>query len=162
MGTNLRNLEEIFHYHSYPGNKSTRKLTVRKLTVKCFFLICLIVFLPDAKLPQLHKVKLDFQLSSVQFSLSVVSDSLRPHESQHARPPPVHHQLPEFTQIHVHRVSDAIQPSHPLSSPSPSALIPPSVRLFSNESTLCDPMDCSTLCFPVLHYLPEFAHIHAH
>ena len=34
---------------------------------------------------------------------------------------PVHHQLPEFTQTHVHRDSDAIQPSHPLSSPSPSA-----------------------------------------
>ena len=34
--------------------------------------------------------------------------------------PPVHHQLPEFTQTHVHRVGDAIQPSHPLSSPSPS------------------------------------------
>ena len=34
---------------------------------------------------------------------------------------PVHHQLPEFTQTHVHRVSDAIQPSHPLASPSPSA-----------------------------------------
>ena len=34
---------------------------------------------------------------------------------------PVHHQLPEFTQTHVHRVDDAIQPSHPLSSPSPSA-----------------------------------------
>ena len=34
---------------------------------------------------------------------------------------PVHHQLPEFTQIHVHRLSDAIQPSHPLSSPSPPA-----------------------------------------
>ena len=32
---------------------------------------------------------------------------------------PVHHQLPEFTQTQVHRVSDAIQPSHPLSSPSP-------------------------------------------
>ena len=32
---------------------------------------------------------------------------------------PVHHQLPEFTQTHVHPVSDAIQPSHPLSSPSP-------------------------------------------
>ena len=32
---------------------------------------------------------------------------------------PVHHQLPEFTQTHVHRVSDAIQPSHPLSYPSP-------------------------------------------
>ena len=34
---------------------------------------------------------------------------------------PVHHQLPEFTQTHVHRVSDATQPSHPLSSPSPPA-----------------------------------------
>ena len=34
---------------------------------------------------------------------------------------PVHHQLPEFTQTHGHRVRDAIQPSHPLSSPSPSA-----------------------------------------
>ena len=34
---------------------------------------------------------------------------------------PVHHQLPEYTQTHVHRVSDAIQPSHPLSSPSPPA-----------------------------------------
>ena len=57
---------------------------------------------------------------SVQFSRSVVSDSLRPHELQHARPP-VYHQLPEFTQIHVHRVRDAIQPSHPLLSPSPPA-----------------------------------------
>ena len=35
---------------------------------------------------------------------------------------PVNHQLPESTQIHVHRVGDAIQPSHPLSSPSPPAL----------------------------------------
>ena len=34
---------------------------------------------------------------------------------------PVHHQLPEFTQTHVHRVSGAIQPSHPLLSPSPPA-----------------------------------------
>ena len=34
---------------------------------------------------------------------------------------PIHHQLPEFTQTHIHRVSDAIQPSHPLSSPSPPA-----------------------------------------
>ena len=37
---------------------------------------------------------------------------------------PVHHQLPEFTKTHVHRVSDAIQPSHPRSSPSPPALNP--------------------------------------
>ena len=37
---------------------------------------------------------------------------------------PVHHQIPEFTQTHVHRVSDAIQPSHPLLSPSPPAPYP--------------------------------------
>ena len=49
---------------------------------------------------------------------------------------PVHHQLPEFTQTHVHQVRDAIQPSYPLSSPFPPAAIPPSIRVFSNESTL--------------------------
>ena len=43
----------------------------------------------------------------VQFSRSVVANSSRPHRLQHARPP-VHHQLPEFTQIHVHWVGDAI------------------------------------------------------
>ena len=51
---------------------------------------------------------------------------------------PVHHQLPEFTQTHVHRVSDAIQPSHPLSS-HPLLLLPslfPSIRVFSNKSAL--------------------------
>ena len=49
---------------------------------------------------------------------------------------PVHHQLPEFTQTHVHPVSDAIQPSHPLSSPSPPAPNPSQHQGFSNESTL--------------------------
>ena len=49
---------------------------------------------------------------------------------------PVHHHLPEFTQTHVHQVSDAIQPSHPLSSPLLLPPIPPSIRVFSNESTL--------------------------
>ena len=48
---------------------------------------------------------------------------------------PVHHQLLELTQTHVHQVSDAIQPSHPLSSPSPASLFP-SIRVFSNESVL--------------------------
>ena len=49
---------------------------------------------------------------------------------------PVHHQLPEFTQTHVHRVSDAIQPSHPLLSSSPLPPIPPRIRVFFNESSL--------------------------
>ena len=48
---------------------------------------------------------------------------------------PVHHQLLEFTQTHVHLVGDAIQPSHPLSSASPPAPVSPSIRVFSNEST---------------------------
>ena len=63
---------------------------------------------------------------SVQFSSvaqSVVSDSLQPHELQHARPP-CPSPTPEFTQTHVHQVGDAIQPSHPLSSPSPPASSP--------------------------------------
>ena len=47
---------------------------------------------------------------------------------------PVHHRLPEFTQTHVHRVGDAIQPSHPLSSPFLLPPIPPSIRVISNES----------------------------
>ena len=58
--------------------------------------------------------------SSAQICRSVMSDSLRPHELQHARPP-CPHQLLELTQTHDHRVSDAIQPSPPLLSPSPPA-----------------------------------------
>ena len=55
--------------------------------------------------------------ASVQFSSVAQScPTLRPHESQHARPPCP--SLPEFTQTHVHWVGDAIRPSHPLSSPS--------------------------------------------
>ena len=55
--------------------------------------------------------------ASVQFSRLVVSNSLQPHELQ----PPCPSPTPEFTQTQTHRVSDAIQPSHPLSSPSPPA-----------------------------------------
>ena len=49
---------------------------------------------------------------------------------------PVHHQLPKFTQTQVHWVCDAIQPSHPLLSPSPPAFNFPRIRVFSNESIL--------------------------
>ena len=48
----------------------------------------------------------------------------------------VYHQLPELTQTHVHRVSEATQPSHPLSSPSPTFNLSQH-RVFSNESVLC-------------------------
>ena len=60
------------------------------------------------------------QFSSVQFTRSVVSDSLRP-MNRSTPDLPVHHQLLEFTQTHINQVSDAIQLSHPLSSPSPHA-----------------------------------------
>ena len=50
---------------------------------------------------------------------------------------PVHHQLPELPQTQVHRVDDAIQPSHPLSSLLLLPSIFPSIRVFSNESALC-------------------------
>ena len=49
---------------------------------------------------------------------------------------PVHHQLPEFTQTQVHRAGDAIQPSHPRSSPYPPAPNPSQIKVFFNESTL--------------------------
>ena len=59
-------------------------------------------------------------ISSVQFS-SVTQSCPTLCEPMNRSTPglPVHHQLPEFIQTHVHRVSDAIQPSYPLSSPSP-------------------------------------------
>ena len=59
---------------------------------------------------------------SVQFS-SVAQSCLTLCDPMNRSTPgfPVHHQLPEFTQTHIHGVSDAIQPSHPLSSPSPPA-----------------------------------------
>ena len=59
--------------------------------------------------------------SSIQFS-SVTQSCLTLCDPMNRSTPglPVHHQLPEFTQTHVYRVSDAIQPSHPLSSPSPA------------------------------------------
>ena len=60
--------------------------------------------------------------SPIQFS-SVAQSCPTPCDPMNCSTPglPVHHQLPEFTQTHVHRVSDAIQPSHPRSSPSPPA-----------------------------------------
>ena len=63
--------------------------------------------------------------SSVQFSSVAQSCLTLCDPMNHSTPGlPVHHQLPEFTQTHVHQVSDAIQPSHPLSSPFPPALNP--------------------------------------
>ena len=73
--------------------------------------------------------------NSVQFSHSVVSDSLWPHGLQHARPP-CPSPTPRDMQTHVHRIGDAIQPSHPLLSLLLPLSIFSSIRVFSNESIL--------------------------
>ena len=61
---------------------------------------------------------------------------------------PVHHQLPELTQTHVHRVGDAIKPSHPLSSLLLLPSILPNIRVFSIESVM--PSNHLILCHPFL------------
>ena len=62
-------------------------------------------------------------IHSVQFSHSFMPDSLQPHELQHARPP-CPSPSPGIYLIHVHRLGDTFQPSHPLLSPSPPARNP--------------------------------------
>ena len=72
------------------------------------------------RLPLIRTLVVTFQFSSVTQSCPILCDPVN-----HSMPGlPVHHQLPEFTQTHIHRVGGAIQPSHPLSSPSPPALNP--------------------------------------
>ena len=66
---------------------------------------------------EISRLLFSIQFSSVAQSCSTLCD----HKNSSTPGLPVHHQLPEFTQIHVHWVSDAIQPSHPLSSPFPPA-----------------------------------------
>ena len=75
---------------------------------------------------------------SVQFSSVIQSSPTLCNPMNRSTPGlPVHHQLLEFTETHVHRVGDAIQPSHPLSSPSPPVSIFPSIRVLPNELVLC-------------------------
>jgi len=76
-------------------------------------------------------------LGAIQFS-SVAQSCLTLCDPMKCGTPgfPVHHQLPELAQTHVHWISDAIQPSHPLSSPSPPAFNLSQHQVFSNESVL--------------------------
>ena len=74
---------------------------------------------------EISLINQDRKVIFIQFS-SVTQSCLTLCDPMNCSTPglPVHHQLPEFTQTHAHRVGDAIQPSHPLSSPSPPAPIP--------------------------------------
>ena len=77
-----------------------------------YFQQCFVVFIVQA-------FRL-FQLSSVAQSCPTLCDPM----NRSMPGLPIHHQLPEFTQTHIHRVSDVIQSSHPLSSPFPPAPTP--------------------------------------
>ena len=93
----------------YHFNCSDEDLFIHSVWIKRKILL----FLSDTMIQK----RLDNQLSSVQLFSHLC------HPMNSSMPGlPVHHQLPESTQTHVHWVGDAIQPSHPLSSPSPPAL----------------------------------------
>ena len=115
-----------------PWTVATRRLCPwdspgRNTGVDCHFLLQRIFPTQVSNPDLLHHSKILYRpspqgsnISSVQFSRLVVSDSLDP--MNRSMPGlPVHHQLLEFIQTHVHWVSDATQSSHPLSSPSPPA-----------------------------------------
>ena len=93
------------------------------------------------RLPKVHQDEdldniIAIQFSSVQFSPVAQSCPTLCDMNRSAPGLPVQHQLPKFTQTHVHGICDAIQPSHPRSS---LLLLPPnplSIRVFSNESNL--------------------------
>ena len=92
------------------------------------------------------------KFSSVQFSHSVMSDSLQPHESQHTRPP-CPSSTPRVHPTHVHWVGDAIQPSHPLSSPSPALNLSQHQGLFqwvSSSHQLAKVLEFQSLMFSSL------------
>ena len=84
------------------------------------------------------------------------------------------HHLPEFAQVHVHCISDAVQPSHPLTPSSPSQFSPssetfPMITYLDQFSSVaqscpivCDPVDCSPPGLPVHHQLLELIQTHVH
>ena len=86
----------------------------------------------------------------VLFSPSAVSDSLRPHGLQHTRLP-CPSPTPELDQTHLHWVGDAIQPSHPLSSPSPAFNLSQHQGLFQGVNSLHQAAEVSEL---QLHHQP--------
>ena len=90
--------------------------------------------------PKLRRKGLNISHLSVRLAVRFLFNSVQSlsHVRHFVKPGfPVHHQLLELTQTHVHRVGDAIQPPRPLSSPSPPAFNLQSIRVFSNESVLC-------------------------
>ena len=111
--------------HSYMTTGKTIALTfVGKVMFLLFNMLSRLVipFLPRSKRLKISWLQTPYVVIFSQFSSIAQSCPPLCDPMNHSTPGlPVHHQLPEFTQTHVHRVGDAIQPSHPLLSPSPPA-----------------------------------------
>ena len=90
------------------------------------------IFLSDSSVSSFWLTHLSVQFSSVAQSCLTLCDPM----NLSTPGLPAHYQLPEFTQTHIHWVSDGIHPSHPLWSPSPPAPNPSQHHVLSNESTL--------------------------
>ena len=109
----------------------------------------------DTAMPQVHHWKTQVEQAdllakeSVQFSSVQSCPTLCDPMNSSTPGLPVHHQLPEFTQTHVHRVSDAILPSHPLSSPSPPTPNP------SQHQSLFQRVNTSHEVAKVLEFQPQ-------
>ena len=93
----------VDYHHHFKMNQSSYFILTSLVSILCP--LCLLQGL------------MDDQIRSVAQSCPTLCDPM----NRSTPGLPVHHQLPEFTQTHIHQVSDAIQPSHPLSSPSPPA-----------------------------------------
>ena len=118
VGLQSMESQRVGHFHFQDLLSLFALVVYVSLTEKDSINITTLLLLHPTKLPIVaHPVH-----ASVQFSYVAQSCSTRCNPMNRSTPGlPVHHQLLEFTQTHVHRVGDAIQPSHPLSSPSPPA-----------------------------------------
>ena len=117
--------ESIFWHQIVPPGKRDNASTSKRKLLMTLFNASILEFLAPLRCCKLPARYLDFYKGSVQLS-SVAQSCPSLCDPMNCSMPglPVHHQLPEFTQTHVHRVGDAIQPSHPLSSPFPPASNP--------------------------------------
>ena len=117
--TQLKQLSTCTHIHKHTLTYTYK--TIRVIEIKAYKLTLIFYF---QHMPWMHSTWnysfWKYQIRSVAESCLTLCDP-----TNRSTPGlPVHHQLPEFTQTHVHRISDAVQPSHPLSAPSPLAPSP--------------------------------------
>ena len=117
MSVNDTNILKVYgHDHTHTHTHKLQRTNVLKSNSYSDLVWLMLYFLAPSKLNLVYS-SLSVQFSSVAQLCPTLCDPM----NRSTPGLPVHHQLPEFTQTHVHRVRDAIQPSHPLSSPSPPA-----------------------------------------